>query len=354
MQQTANERSDKGRVAVVDDDEAMLGSLRRILSFFGFAADAYQSAQAAIAAYKADPERYDAILTDLNMPGMDGLELMRQIKTIDKDAVIVVLTGFPSADNAISALRNGAFDFLEKPYSNEVLCLTLERGVEHKRLRKARAEYQQALERELGIRTKDLREALSSLEKSILNTLEVIVALLELKEPGTAQHSIRVARRTERLALRMGVPQGSKELEDIRRGALLHDIGKIGVPDAILNKPAKLTDEEMGVMKRHPKIGYDIVSTLPEMEAAAAIVFTHHERFDGKGYPRHLGASEISLGAKIFSIIDTYDALRFDRCYHKGVSKEIALAEIEKASGTQFDPEAVAAFKAHIDELDAI
>jgi FixJ family two-component response regulator len=164
MQQTANERSDKGRVAVVDDDEAMLGSLRRILSFFGFAADAYQSAQAAIAAYKADPERYDAILTDLNMPGMDGLELMRQIKTIDKDAVIVVLTGFPSADNAISALRNGAFDFLEKPYSNEVLCLTLERGVEHKRLRKARAEYQQALERELGIRTKDLREALSSLE----------------------------------------------------------------------------------------------------------------------------------------------------------------------------------------------
>ena len=346
------QRNSRGRIAVIDDDAAMLLSLKRILGFNGFEVIDFTSASAAIEAIKPNPSSFDTILTDLNMPGVDGLSLMRSIKEIDKDAVIVVLTGFPSAENAISALRNGAFDFLEKPYSNEILSLTLDKGVELRHLRKSLEDYHKNLENMLEIRSRELRNTLSRLNEAYMNTMEVIVALLELKEAGTAQHSIRVGRRTAHLAALMGIKQGSKELESIRRGALLHDIGKIGIPDSILNKPAKLDEEEMLFMKRHPQIGHDIVSTIPEMEAAAEIVLSHHERFDGKGYPRALAGTDICIGARIFSVIDAYDAIRFDRCYRKGTSMEESLAEIEKASGTQFAPDVVEAFKVHIEEID--
>ncbi len=349
----AQAAKNRGRVAVVDDDEAMLGSLKRILSFHSFEVTPFNTADAILDFMRTTPDAFDAILTDLNMPGMDGLELMRLIKEIDPESVIIVLTGFPSADNAIAALRGGAFDFLEKPYSNEVLSLTIDRAVEMRKLHYSLKNYHLNLESMLDDRSKELRGALVKLNEAYMQTMAVIVALLELKEPDTAKHSMRVSKRALFLAGKMGL-RDPRLLESIRRGGLLHDIGKVGVPDSILNKPERLDEEEMKSMRMHPKMGYDIVNTIPDMQEAAEIILSHHERFDGKGYPRRLAGKEICVGARIFSIIDSYDAIRFDRCYRKGSSRDESLSEIERGSGSQFDPEIVAVFKSNIAEIDKL
>jgi len=343
----------RGRVVVVDDDEAMLSSLKRILAYYGFDVLPFGSAESALSFVRSSHDSFDVVLTDLNMPGMDGLELMRCAKDADPDIVIVVLTGFPSADNAISALRNGAFDFLEKPYSNEMISLTLDRGIELRKLRRSLKSYHQNIEEMLDERGKELKTALSKLNGAYMKTMEVIIALLELKGQDTAKHSVRVSGRAIRLAELLGIG-GARQLESIKRGALLHDIGKIGIPDAILNKPARLDEEEMGIMRLHPKMGYDIVATIPEMEDAAEIILSHHERFDGTGYPRRLSGAGICVGARIFSVIDAYDAIRFDRCYRAGASIEKAVAEIERGAGTQFDPEVARVFKENVQEIEKI
>jgi len=343
----------RGRVVVVDDDEAMLFSLKRILTYYGFDVTPFGSAESALSYIREDSSSFDVILTDLNMPVMDGLELMRCAKDADPEIVIVVLTGFPSADNAISALRNGAFDFLEKPYSNEMISLTLDRGIELRKLRRSLKSYHQNIEEMLDERGKELKTALSKLNDSYMKTMEVIIALLELKGQDTAKHSVRVGKRAVRLAELLGIG-GARQLETIRRGALLHDIGKIGIPDSILNKPGKLDANEIEIMRLHPKMGYDIVATIPEMEDAAEIVLSHHERFDGTGYPRRLSKGGICVGARVFSVIDTYDAIRFDRCYRAGAPLENALAEIELGAGSQFDPEIVRVFKENVQDIDRL
>lgn len=343
----------RGRLIVVDDDDAMLTNLQKILSFYGFLVMPFNSAENALEKAISDKNSFDAILTDFNMPGMNGIEFIERLRQTDPEAVAVFLTGYPSAENAISALRAGAFDFLEKPFSNEHLAITLDKAVELKQLRRKVENYRCHLEEMLQERTRELRSTLRKLENAYMTTMEVIVALLEAREPSTASHSKRVSDRTVFLSRKMGISE-EKELEAISKGALLHDIGKIGIPDNILKKPGKLSPEEMEIMRSHAEIGYKIISTIPDMEAAAEIVYSHHERFDGKGYPKGLKGENISLAARIFSVIDTYDAIRFDRCYHKGTSMKEALAEIEKASGIQFDPYVVKCFKENINEIDRI
>ena len=344
-----NGKVSRGRLAIVDDDEAMLFSLKRILSFYGFETVGFAFAADALSAVEANPLSFDAVLTDLNMPGMDGIELMNAIKALDKDAVVIVLTGFPSADNAISALRGGAFDFLEKPYSNEVLALTLDKGVELRRLRKSMAEQRTTMAAALDSRSEELRNALSLLSSSYMKTMEIIVSILELKEHGAIQHCIRVGRRCVFLASLLGVPKG-KDLEEIGHGTILHDIGKVGIPDAILDRRASLTRDEDEILRRHPKIGYDIINTIPDTAIASEIVLSHHERFDGSGYPRGLSGEKICLGARIFSVIGYYDKLRFVN----GLSQEDALREIVNGAGSSFDPVIVEAFKSKIDAFESI
>jgi putative nucleotidyltransferase with HDIG domain len=200
----------------------------------------------------------------------------------------------------------------------------------------ARNEELEHANREIASMTVQLREA-------YVGTLEALVAALDARDRETYGHSTRVARLTMVLAKRMGVEEGSQQWLNIERGALLHDVGKIGVPDAILRKPGALTDEEWVDMRRHARIGYDVLKDVPFLAGAAAIVAAHHEAWDGRGYPRGLAGEEIPLGARIFMLADTFDAMATDRPYRRARSYEECMREIVRCAGTQFDPAAVEA-----------
>jgi HD-GYP domain-containing protein (c-di-GMP phosphodiesterase class II) len=183
------------------------------------------------------------------------------------------------------------------------------------------------------------------LKDAYTGTLESLVTALDVRDQETRGHSVRVATHSLDMAKMLGI-KDDEELLTVYRGALMHDVGKIGVPDAILLKPAKLTEEEWEFMRRHPALGYRILAQVPYLRPAAKIVLAHHERWDGDGYPRRLKEEDIPLGARIFAICDTYDAIISDRPYRKGQSPDAALAEILRCAGTQFDPKVVEAFEA--------
>lgn len=196
------------------------------------------------------------------------------------------------------------------------------------------------------LRSVSIRDIIRRLEAAYRGTMEVLVAALDARECETHRHSERVAQYTRFLAEKIGMKGG--DLEDIFRGALLHDIGKIGVPDAILLKPASLTEEEWKVMKKHPEMGRQIVSSVDFLKPASEIVFTHEERFDGSGYPRGLRGDQIPVGSRIFAVMDALDAMTFDRPYRKAIPFEAIEVEILKGTGSQFDPNVVEAFRWNI------
>ena len=179
--------------------------------------------------------------------------------------------------------------------------------------------------------------------KNYINTMKVILNNLDKYESAVAEHSIRVSSLAIILAKEMGLCD-EKKLRKVQYSALLHDIGKIFIPDSIIKKKSKLTDEEMDEIKKHPQTGYDIVKTIPFLNDTANIILSHHERYDGKGYPRGLIGDNICIGARIFAVVDTYDAIVSDRCYRKAQSVEAAVEEINRCSGTQFDPKVINAF----------
>ncbi|MBM3792007.1 MAG: HD domain-containing protein, partial [Acidobacteria bacterium] len=229
-----------------------------------------------------------------------------------------------------------------KPFDLVRLRRSLLQAVERNSLLVENRHYQQELEQKVLFRTQGLNQALKEVEDSYRVTLEALVTALDAREHETHSHSKRVCAYTERLARQLGV--NGSALVEIGRGALLHDVGKIGVPDSILLKPARLTDAEWRVMKRHPRTGHDILGGIRFLSAAAEIVLSHQERWDGHGYPQGLAGKDIPIGARIFAVVDTLDAMTSDRPYRKALSFQAAIEEIRRCSGTQFDPCIVDAF----------
>ncbi len=222
------------------------------------------------------------------------------------------------------------------------LIRAIERALARRRLELARQRYRKSLEKRVREKTAELSRTLKDLETAYASTLWALVTALDAREHETGDHSQRVVRYTLAIARRLGIED--RELPSIERGALLHDIGKIGVPDAILLKPAKLTEAEWGEMRKHPQIGWTILQSIPFLDGPANIVLSHQERYDGGGYPRGLSGDRIPVGARIFAIADTYDAITTDRPYRRRQTAEAARAEILRCAGTQFDPECVKAF----------
>jgi putative nucleotidyltransferase with HDIG domain len=282
------------------------------------------------------------MLSDLMMANLDGIGLLEKTKERFPDMPVVMVTAVHDISVALAAIRNGAYDYLLKPFEREQLLATVSRALENRRLKLENRAYQTDLEALVEARTEQLRKALVDLERSYDITLEALGDALDKKDAETEGHSKRVTAFTIAIARAMGLSKD--QIAVIARGAFLHDIGKMAVPDAILRKPGKLTPDEILVMQEHCYHGYEILKKIPFLGEAAEIVYAHQERYDGTGYPRGLKGDQIPLGARMFSVADTLDAITSDRPYRPAQSLTAARIEIEKWSGRQFDPEVVKVF----------
>jgi putative nucleotidyltransferase with HDIG domain len=329
------------RILVVDDEPTVLRAVTAMLSASGYEASCVSDAQQALRYLQDDPG-CSLVLSDVMMAGRDGLGLLDSIGCDYPGVPVVMLTGVDDIRIATNAFRRGAVDYLLKPFDRAQLLAVTARALEHGRLQRQNAEYRQNLEEIVSARTGRLRAAMRDLERSYDITLEAMGDALDLRDSETEGHSRRVTAYTVALARIMGVD--SEQLSIIARGAFLHDIGKIAVPDRILLKPGKLTAEEREIMRQHCERGYEMVRKIPFLREAAEIVYAHQETFDGSGYPRGLRGEDIPLGARIFAIADTLDAITSDRPYRKGRSFTEASIEIARCSGNQFDPRIVEVF----------
>ena len=331
---------EEGPVLIVDDDPAVREMLHEIFRASGYQCELATNGREALDVFGS--VHPPLTVTDVRMPVMDGLEFLKQARTVDADAAVLVLTGVGDVKTAVESLTNGAYDFILKPVKPGDLIDAAQRALGHRREVLTRRAQQELLERRVAEATSELEATLRRLEDTYRTTLEALGSAIDTRDVGTHGHSRRVRGYSLVIARSHGVPDA--KLSDIEHGVLLHDIGKIGIPDAILLKPGPLTPAEWKIMRRHPEIGRQIVERIPFLRGAVPIVYHHHERWDGTGYPLALRGEEIPLGARIFAVADALDAMTFDRPYSRAISFETARAEIERCAGTHFDPNVVATF----------
>jgi len=334
-------RMEQETILIVGGDDATREEITKALDHSGHLSDHVRDAAAALRYLQVRPD-CRLVLTALELPATNGISLLDSISHQFPAVPVILFSWRKTIRSVLDALRHGAFDFLPLPCDRSFLASTVDAALEHGRMRRQSLLYHRQLEELITERTRKLHATMSSLERSYDITLEAMGDALDLRDAETQGHSRRVTAYAVALARAMHLTPA--ELKVVARGAFLHDIGKIAVPDAILRKPGKLTPEETRVMQQHCRHGYDIVRKIPFLEEAAGIVHAHHEAFDGSGYPGGLCGSEIPLGARIFSVADTLDAMTSDRPYRKSTSFPEALAEIEFRRGTQFDPAIVDVF----------
>src|SRR5213082_969805 len=329
------------RILIVDDEEPIRDFVSAMLSSANFVCKQAASGKEALALLDSG-EEYELMLSDLMMPGMDGIALLEAAKERFPDMPVIMVTAVTDVSVALGAIRNGAYDYLLKPFERDQLLATVRRAMENRRLKMENREYQTNLEALVTARTEQLRQAVTTLEKSYDITLEALGNALDLKDAETEGHSKRVTAFTIAMARAMGM-SGDK-IRVIARGAFLHDIGKMAIPDAILRKPGALTEQEVMIMREHCARGYHMLKKIPFLTEAAEIVYAHKERYEGSGYPRGLVGDEIPIGARLFAVADTLDAITSDRPYRAAQPIQAAREEIKRFSGSQFDPKVVEIF----------
>jgi putative nucleotidyltransferase with HDIG domain len=327
-----------GRILVVDDESYIRTIVSAMLEQASLETVSVADGNEAIEAIQSNPE-FDLVLSDIMMTGMDGMTLLERTQTLIPQTPVVMVTAITDVDVALLAMRNGAYDYLLKPFQQDQLLATVNRALEYRKLLLQNAMYKHKLEELVTARTQMLNQAISDLERSYDITLEALGDALDLKDTETEGHSKRVTAYTIALARAMDLTPA--EIRTVARGAFLHDVGKMAIPDAILLKPGKLDAEEQAVMRQHCARGYNMLRKIPFLAEAAEIVHSHQEHFDGSGYPRGLRGNDIPLGARIFAVADALDAITSDRPYRQAQPFAKARAEIKRCSGTQFDPRVV-------------
>jgi putative nucleotidyltransferase with HDIG domain len=328
------------RVLVVDDENHVRSMIGAALERQGYDVQLASSGREALELL--DENVFDLVLADIVMQDGNGIILLDSIRGKLPNLPVVMVSAVHDIAVAIDAMRRGAYDYLLKPFEREHLVATVVRALEHSQVLQESHIYQQNLEQVVRARTDMLRQAMEDLEHSYDITLEALGDALDLKDSETEGHSKRVTAYTIALARAMGISPA--EIKVIARGAFLHDIGKMAIPDEILRKPASLTPEEQEIMREHCTRGFDILRKIPFLAEAAEIVFCHQEHYDGSGYPNALKGGEIPIGARIFAVADTLDAITSDRPYRRARSFDHARQEILRCSGTQFDPSVVEVF----------
>jgi response regulator RpfG family c-di-GMP phosphodiesterase len=333
-------------ILIVDDDEAIRSLLSAHLDEKYWCATA-ASAEEAITLLKSGS--FNLVLSDITMPGTSGLDLCRYLQKTCPRTVAVMISAMTDIDYAAEAMRRGAFDYITKPFDLAAVTLAVDRALQYGQALEDKHRYEQILEERVRIRTDELRATneelnfmLDTLYRNYRATLRGLAGTLEARDIETRGHSDRVVAYSMRLGKKMGLT--SNELIALEQGALLHDIGKVGVPDAVLLKPGSLTTDEWVRMREHVTHGLRIIDGVEFLSGARCVVGQHHEKYDGSGYPNKLRGDGIHLHARIFAVADAYDAIRSDRPYRAGQSHEVACEEIAAHSGSHFDPRVVKAF----------
>ncbi|OGU04676.1 MAG: two-component system response regulator [Geobacteraceae bacterium GWC2_58_44] len=302
----------------------------------------YQAASAEEGLEIINSQKLDLALLDIMMPGRSGIELLKDIKQLTPDTTVLMITAMNDMDTALSCIHFGAEDYITKPFNLDRVLLTVKNTLEKRRLILENREYQANLEHKVREQTEVIRTVMGEINLAYEHTLAALIRALDAREKEVGSHSERVMAYARLLAEKAGVDEGGRSI--LAKGALLHDIGKIGVSDNILLKPGKLDEAEWEIMRQHPAVGYEILTGIRYFSGAADLVLSHHERYDGAGYPNGLSGEAIPISARIFALVDTLDAMTSDRPYRKALTFQAVLDEVVRCSGKQFDPKLVEVF----------
>lgn len=328
------------RILVVDDESTIRDLLSHFLTARGYRCSTAEGAQVAIDTMGS--EEFDLVISDVRMPQMTGLQLLGHLQQQHPAVPVIMITAVADLETAVDAMKQGAADYITKPFDLTKVVASVRNALDVRVKRRQDEQLRSRLEEMVQSKSYALDSALKTLESERDMTLEALVRALDARESETRCHSLRVQGYAVRLARACGME--GHLLDEVARGALLHDIGKIGISDTILLKPGKLSDEEWVEMRKHPKLGYDILRGINFLDGAAELVLRHHERWNGSGYPGGLKGDEIPLGARIFGVVDSLDAMTSDRPYRKALPYEYAREEISRLSGVLYDRRVVEVF----------
>ena len=328
-------------ILVVDDETGIRELIARWLASGGYAVRTAACASEALDRVQATPPA--VALCDIRMPGEDGLWLANQIRHTAPETAVIMATGVQDVGSAVTSLRQGVVDYLTKPFGRDRLRESVSRGIEWHRAALDSRLWRQALDGEVDAKCQRLSDALAGLTIDSDAALDGFLSVLTLADRDAYAHAYRVAALAASVGCAMHL--GTEDMEALERAALMHDVGKLAMPDAVLRKPAPLTVEEQDIIRQHPQIASDLIARVPYLAAAAELVRDAYERVDGLGYPNGTPASDVALGARIIAVADAFDTMTRTRVFRDAMSASDAVRELERCAGTQFDAGVVMIFK---------